>query len=316
MLSGRDIVKAYHEHLANPTNTYELILDEYVDKKDYVSASSIGKCPRAFAMRKKEIAPKLPELETDNDLVALMRMQGGKEAGITFARAMAEKYGKSHGVKAEQYLCDEELKFHGFADVVIDEGDVKTVIEVKKRAGFFNSPASAMLTDCYQLLSYGLILSRQQKQFRLLLVILDGSQKEPIHVYELARSASGFELRDILNATFDTETGEVFLPYRLWEHPLNSPQFLNFNAMLEKIETVRSWLERENYDESPIPDPVNSKMGYQCIMWEGKKPTPLVTKSTFGVITPRCPYSCHFNNSYEKKEVEVHPNGFYEVLNN
>lgn len=313
MLSGREIVKAYHAYLVNPVDVISLDPDEYIEKKDHVSASSIGKCPKAFAMRKKELPAKLPELETDNDLVALMRMQGGKEAGVTFAKAMVAAYG--HNVKAELYLCDDELKFHGFADVAIQEDDVTTIIEVKKRAGFFNSPSSAMISDCYQLLSYGLLLSRKGKKFRLILVVLDGGQEEPIHIYELASTNGGFELRDILNATIDVETGEVISFYRVWEHPLNSPQHLNFYALTEKINILHEWLARENYDECPIPDPVNSKMGFQCIAWKGNKPKALVTKSNFGTIVPRCPFSCHFNNSFDQKTVEVHKNGHYEILN-
>lgn len=305
------ILNAYHDYLKDPVEV-TLSPDEYVERKDYISCSSLGKCPKAYAMQKLELPAKFPGLVVENDLPALMRMRGGTEAGITFAKALKHKFGNN--IYAEKYLQDDILKIHGFADVILTDDIGQTaIIEVKKRAGYFNSPSEPRITDIYQLLAYGLVYKNSGINARMYLVIIDGSASYPVHVYEVAPSHGGFEVRDKFHTIIDDFTGEVIQPYTVWEHGLNAPMHLNFYAITEKVNYMHSWLsmppEQLNAD-CPIPDPLNSKMGFQCIKWVGgSKPKANKIKIATGQVCASCPFSCHFQSPNEVRDVIIHPEG-------
>lgn len=312
----QQIASAYHQYLIDPIKV-DYTPDEYVERLDYISCSSLGKCPKAYAAGKRSITPKFPELIVDNDLPALMRMRAGTEAGITFACAMRAKFGEQ--AYPEKYLHDDYLKVHGFADVVLTDDIGQTaVIEVKKRAGYFKTPSTPRITDCYQLLMYGLILSNAGITARLYLVLVDGGDTYPLHVYELVQVSGGYELRDQFNVLVNDFTGEVIQPYSVWEHPNNSPLHLNHYELTAKINVMHTWLSMDEVDlmaATPIPNPWDSKMGFQCIKWEGgTRPKALKTRDVVTTVCASCPFSCHFNSSVEKKTVIITSDGRAEIL--
>jgi hypothetical protein len=305
----------YHNYLKQPLPV-ELNPDPYQERADYVSCSSLARCPKAYAMTKKKITPHLPELLDEHNLPALMRMSGGTEAGKIFASAFRLAY-PAHA-RAEMYLDHPELKLHGFCDVVVtDDAGQTLVIEVKKRPGYFNTPAQPRLSDCYQLLAYACILRHRGITPRLALVLLDGSDSLPVQTLELCPVDGGYELRNYSVPIIDDFSGAVISSYTRWDFPQNHPGHLNEYTIQEKIRLAHDWLSRTDYSDTPVADPLNDRSGiaYQCVQWrDGRRPKPNKVKPVVTAVCANCPFSCHFNNSITSYPVVITADGHAQYL--
>lgn len=290
----RQVVREYLVHLTNGGDRYIIGREQRpVSEKMYVSASSLMDCPLRAAKEKLKEQAIIEGLLKENSPTLLLRMQQGTMVAEIFQEAFLwwNKFKRDdlRTVFIERTLESQELHFRGRMDMecyfdMLEIGKSKThIVEFKHRLPTYKDKfPQPRMSDVFQLLAYK---------------VLRGSTKEldvPGHLCiintpqyaEFQDEYKGFELWELSRLSLDSFQGYALFNEegQLWNHPMNTPQYINIMALEQEIERQMMYLE--GVRETPIQ--LGDDEAWQC-----RKVIAKPSGGKSGRFKPMCAHYCH-----------------------
>lgn len=281
----------FHDILTEAVDTYQAARVEPDERPrirpssaaegDQVWASSLGMCPLAAAVKRRQEEMKFPELLPENQPQGMFRMAIGNHVAEAIQEAMLWYYPEN--ALAEVGISSHEVR--GRVDLLYFDFEAKTVYigEIKSRTRESNKYMDGVrLRDWFQVFSYEGAIKLKLPGWTVRSFIISASWYG-FNTYEMVETATGFAFVDQHGNDYVLEGANIFT----WKDEQMRQKYYLDNP--EHREPPVIFIDEDGNFED-----VEGR--WQCASWhQGDKPRAYKTKANRpGVLRPNCPVGCHF----------------------